>query len=235
MKESACCALTSCLMKAPKCAKLDPLFPSIPQGWSSIPSGGLERHEIAPHSGHQGVGLSGAKLSHVILSETSSSFFDRGQVMQVDGPSATGEALWLCLKHKAWLFLSTGPSDPPYAFIRLKETTAAGVKLGWWEVVLRDTNFQEKSVFLAGRKRLTDDTAGPFGDAGRLPLQLCFLLADGRFQLFEALNRRSKGDRRWDMEHPCNTHGTPIQQHGTTHAGGAVVFPRELGNRQLRS
>lgn len=144
-------------------------------GWSSIPSGGLERHEIAPHSGHQGVGLSGAKLSHVILSETSSSFFDRGQVMQVDGPSATGEALWLCLKHKAWLFLSTGPSDPPYAFIRLKE------------VVLRDTNFQEKSVFLAGRKRLTDDTAGPFGDAGRLPLQLCFLLADGRFQLFEAV------------------------------------------------
>lgn len=140
-------------------------------GWASIPSGGLERYELVPNGGHPGAGLSGAKLSHSILSEASL----MGAPVHEEVSVASPEAVWMCLKHKAWLFLSTAPEDSaPYAFIRLQEA------------VLRETDFQERSLVLAGRKKLGGD-GGPFGDGGRFPLQLCFLLADGRFQLFEAV------------------------------------------------
>jgi len=158
-------------------------------GWASIPTGGLERYELMPNGGHPGGGFSGAKLSHCILSETSSSFMGAPPVHQ-ELSSATGEAVWMCLKHKAWLFLSTAPSDAaPYAFIRLQDS------------VLRETNFAECSVVLAGRKRLGEDAGGPFGDGGRLPLQLCFLLADGRFQLFEAVWLQLQFPNDEDLQH----------------------------------
>ncbi|CAE7255009.1 MET3 [Symbiodinium natans] len=149
-------------------------------GWASIPPGGLERYDVPMPHGHQG-GLSGAKLSHCVLSETSSSFLDRGHKNGINllQPEVTaGEAVWMSLKYAVWLFFSTSPDDPaPYVFIRLQDT------------VLRETNLREKSIVLSGRmkKSADDDAAGPFGDSAREPLRLCFLLADGRFQLFEAL------------------------------------------------
>ncbi|CAJ1447130.1 unnamed protein product [Effrenium voratum] len=144
-------------------------------GWASIPTGGLERYELMPHGSHPGSGLSGAKLSRCVLSETSSSQRNDG-FLQPELASANGEAVWLCLKHGFWLFLSTSPEDPaPYAFIRLQEA------------VMRETNVQERSVVLAGRMKKQEADSGPFGDSARHPLRLCFLLADGRFQLFEAL------------------------------------------------
>eukprot|EP00434_Breviolum_minutum_P033345 symbB.v1.2.029505.t1/scaffold3237.1/size60492/3 len=159
-------------------------------GWASIPTGGLERYELMPNGGHPGGGFTGAKLSHCILSETSSSFMGAPPVHQELSSKDTGEAVWMCLKHKAWLFLSTAPSDAaPYAFIRLQDS------------VLRETNFAECSVVLAGRKRLGEDAGGPFGDGGRLPLQLCFLLADGRFQLFEAVWLQLQFPNDEDLQH----------------------------------
>jgi len=151
-------------------------------GWASIPPGGLERFDVPMPHGHQG-GLSGAKLSHCVLSETSSSFLDRGHknginLLQPEVTASSGEAVWMSLKYAFWLFFSTSPDDPaPYVFIRLQDT------------VLRETNLRDKSLVLAGRmkKSADDDVAGPFGDSAREPLRLCFLLADGRFQLFEAL------------------------------------------------
>jgi len=155
------------------------------QGWAQIPPGGLERYDVPMPHGHPVSGLSGAKLSHCVLSETSSNFLDRGHhknganLRQPELAASSGEAVWMSLKHAFWLFLSTSPDDPaPYAFIRLQDT------------VLRETNVMEKSVVLAGRMRKqtgAEDAKGPFGDSARQPLRLCFLLADGRFQLFEAL------------------------------------------------
>jgi len=115
---------------------------------------------------------------------------------------AAGEAVWLTLRYGLFLFLSKSPTEPaPYAFIRLQDA------------VLRDVDYGAQHLVLAGRpkghieanrenctgrentgpgaKMSSLDVVGtakhsPFGDP-RLPLPICFLLADGRFQPFEAL------------------------------------------------
>lgn len=164
------------------------------QGWASIPPGGLERNDAPlPFGGPSGsAGSSGPKLAHCILSETSSSFFQYpigaspSQLhLPVDTTSYSdkGEAVWLTLRYRKWLFLSAAPYDPaPYAFIRLKDS------------VLRDVSYEGRSLIIAGRRRIEEEQedsdlriAGPFGDSARHSLPLCFLLADGRFQPFEAL------------------------------------------------
>eukprot|EP00930_Biecheleria_cincta_P099491 TRINITY_DN91114_c0_g1_i1.p1 TRINITY_DN91114_c0_g1~~TRINITY_DN91114_c0_g1_i1.p1 ORF type:complete len:766 (+),score=127.16 TRINITY_DN91114_c0_g1_i1:37-2334(+) len=162
------------------------------QGWANIPPGGLERNDAPlPFSGPSGsAGSSGPKLAHCILSETSSSFFQYptgaspGQLhLPADNSHGEwGEAVWLTLRHKKWLFLSAAPQDPaPYAFIRLRDA------------VLRDVSYEGRSLIVAGRKRIeevdldAERIVGPFGDTTRHSLPLCFLLADGRFQPFEAL------------------------------------------------
>ncbi|OLP82460.1 Sulfate adenylyltransferase [Symbiodinium microadriaticum] len=183
------CIYNTLLQDEQRCIELLPdasvkktAMPEFQEGWASIPPGGLERFDVPMPHGHQG-GLSGAKLSHCVLSETSSSFLDRGHknginLLQPEVTASSGEAVWMSLKYAFWLFFSTSPDDPaPYVFIRLQDT------------VLRETNLRDKSLVLAGRmkKSADDDVAGPFGDSAREPLRLCFLLADGRFQLFEAL------------------------------------------------
>jgi len=171
------------------------------QGWASVPRGGLERHEPIFYAATNG---SGQRLAHCILSETSSGMPHQpyvpggtpvGQTPSRHQPrDEGGEAVWLSLRFSALLFLSSGPNEvAPYAFIRMQDA------------VIRDVNHQNRHLILAGRPKsrskaenssgASKDTAGgsavlsrlPFGDSARLPLPLCFLLADGRFQQFEAL------------------------------------------------
>merc|ERR1712032_721118 len=114
------------------------------------------------------------------------------------------EPVWLTLRFELVLFLSTSPSDvAPYAFLRLED------------VVLREVDRESRHLILAGRPKakvpetpeaLDKDDEGrsgalgcsatgnnamswhsPFGDPARLPLQICFLLPDGRLQAFAAL------------------------------------------------
>jgi len=154
------------------------------RGWASIPRGGLERHEPILTGG------GGARLAQCVLSEASSNNAQLPPGYLVgQGPSATtddGEAVWLSLRLSLFLFLATSPTDAvPYACVRLQDA------------VLRDVNRQNRHLILAGKPR-TESKPGdrlsvgprpgmPFGDATRMPLPLCFLLADGRFQPFEAL------------------------------------------------
>lgn len=163
------------------------------RGWASIPHGGLERQDPAM----QGA-LAGPR--HCIISETSSAA-GRSALPGVAGLSHPGqprrgedkgEAVWLSLRFSFLLFLSSSPSDPaPYAFVRLQDA------------VIRDLNHINRNVILAGRPKGRTRPLGvkggaseadlsnyssPFGDTNtRLPLPLCFLLADGRFQPFDAL------------------------------------------------
>lgn len=173
------------------------------QGWASIPRGGLERHEPVFYAATNG---SGQRLAHCIISETSSGmpyqpYMAGGtSVGQSRCPSRQqpldegGEAVWLSLRFSSLLFLSSGPIEvAPYAFIRMQDA------------VVRDVNHQNRHLILAGRPKscskaekssaASKDLGGgsavlsrlPFGDSARLPLPLCFLLADGCFQQFEAL------------------------------------------------
>mmetsp|Transcript_112514 Transcript_112514/g.342460 ORF Transcript_112514/g.342460 Transcript_112514/m.342460 type:complete len:311 (-) Transcript_112514:136-1068(-) len=161
------------------------------QGWASIPRGGLERHEPSLYMGGHS---SGPRLAHCILSETSSTPYQPYTPGGSAGPRQTldeaGEPVWLSLRSSMVLFLSSGPNEAaPYAFIRLQDA------------VLRDVNHQNRHLILAGRPKSSAKASSPgamedasrmlsrlpFGDSSRLPLPLCFLLADGRFQPFEAL------------------------------------------------
>jgi len=173
------------------------------QGWASIPRGGLERHEPIFYAATTG---SGQRLAHCILSETSSAIPHQsympggtpaGQTRSLSRPQPVdegGELVWLSLRFSALLFLSSGPVEgAPYAFIRMQDA------------VIRDVNDQNRHLILAGKPKsgskaenssgAPKDMAGgaavlsrlPFGDSARLPLPLCFLLADGCFQQFEAL------------------------------------------------
>ena len=112
------------------------------------------------------------------------------------------EPVWLTLRFELVLFLSTSPSDvAPYAFLRLEDA------------VLREVDRESRHLILAGRPKAKvpeatevgdkDDEgrtgalgcsatgryamSSPFGDPARCPLQICFLLSDGRFQAFAAL------------------------------------------------
>mmetsp|Transcript_117195 Transcript_117195/g.233529 ORF Transcript_117195/g.233529 Transcript_117195/m.233529 type:complete len:721 (-) Transcript_117195:106-2268(-) len=183
------------------------------QGWASIPPGGLERHDdLANPSIGSG---SGQRVSACIISEASSSptptprlpnAAKNGhavvQTRAMGGEEA--EPVWLTLRFELVLFLSTSPSDvAPYAFLRLEDA------------VLREVDRESRHLILAGRPKakvpetpeaLDKDDEGrsgalgcsatgnnamswhsPFGDPARLPLQICFLLPDGRFQAFAAL------------------------------------------------
>lgn len=160
------------------------------QGWASIPRGGLERYQPALFAGSQN---GGPGLAQSILSEASSTLHQQAPPGGPGGTRRDGEAVWLSLQCSLLLFLSSGPDAVPYAFVRLQEA------------VVRDVNRQNRHLILAGRPRapLGGKSTGkggsakdggsqaatrlPFGDSARMPLPLCFLLADGRFQPFEAL------------------------------------------------
>lgn len=160
------------------------------EGWATIPHGGLERLDPLPP------GSGPFHHNHCIISETLSSsvqplpgLVQRSQVVE------TGEVVWLTLSRSLFIFLSKSAEDAsPYAFVRLQDA------------VVRDIDYGARRLVMAGKLRDMDgevtnadgDTphhlqqdekmsnASPFGDP-RLPLSLCFLLADGRFQLFDAL------------------------------------------------
>lgn len=176
------------------------------QGWASIPQGGIERLDPLVHGG--------GRLAHCIFSETSSSpnqpvltpgLLHRGYPRKAE---SGGERVWLSLSHALFLFLSSGPGDPaPYAFIRLQGAVVRDVDLTSQRLVLAgkpkirqglgyDTNSREDGL-THGRGLKEKNGEGPeppslsrnlnpFSDS-RQPLSICFLLADGRFQPFEAL------------------------------------------------
>lgn len=116
---------------------------------------------------------------------------DMGNFKHAHAVNGAGESVWLTLRHGLFLFLSTNPNDKaPYAFIRLQDA------------VLRDVDHGGQQLVLAGRPKPAatvraeqasaasnpEKQHSPFGDSSaRLPLPLCFLMADGRFQPFEAL------------------------------------------------
>ncbi|CAE8647644.1 unnamed protein product, partial [Polarella glacialis] len=163
-------------------------------GWAAIPFGGLERHDASLPlvlAGVAGKGGAHPKLADCVISETSSSFFPQPLGVtsvwsRALAAEQNGEAVWLTLRFNQWLFLSSSPTDPaPFAFIWLKEAA------------VREVNPLGRHLILAGRRKSGDATTrtidgsisgmSPFGDSERLPLPLCFLLADGRFQAFDAL------------------------------------------------
>ena len=147
------------------------------KGRATIPRGGLERHES---------GATGPvpRLAECIMSE------NLGMSLTLGVPNAAqaateGEAVFLNLRFNLFLFLSSDSAeDSPYAFIKLQDC------------VLREVSKHNRSLILAGRPRdavvrkegapLVIRQPAPLGDGNRMPLRLCFLLADGRFQLFEA-------------------------------------------------
>jgi hypothetical protein len=100
-----------------------------------------------------------------ILSETSGPL---GAQAQPQAPGQ-GEVVWLSLRFSFILLLATSPDDTPYAFIRLQDAALQEVRPSYRQLVL------------SGRCESVK------GADQRLPLQLCFILADGRFQPFEAL------------------------------------------------
>lgn len=125
-----------------------------------------------------------------------------------------GEAVWLTLRYSMFLFLSSGPGDAaPYAFIRLQDAVLRDVDYTAHCLVLAGrpkaagVGKENTSTSIDGGGVSRENTASgpgsaksqtdakvstsrasfqPFGDT-RLPLPLCFLLADGRFQPFDAL------------------------------------------------
>uniref|UniRef100_A0A7S4TAY0 SEC7 domain-containing protein n=1 Tax=Alexandrium monilatum TaxID=311494 RepID=A0A7S4TAY0_9DINO len=165
-----------------------PSASSTASGWASVPRGGLERYQPALFAGG-----SGPNLSHCVLSETTGAPAVQGSLA---GPArqqtnCSEEAVWLSLRYSLFLFLSSSPVAAPYAFVRLEDAA------------VREVSRRHCHLILAGRPKVPDAKPGsqgasnvgdpaalsrtPFGDSSRLPLPLCFLLADGRFQPFEAL------------------------------------------------
>mmetsp|Transcript_34809 Transcript_34809/g.100028 ORF Transcript_34809/g.100028 Transcript_34809/m.100028 type:complete len:789 (-) Transcript_34809:74-2440(-) len=164
------------------------------QGWAYIPPGGLERFEQVLATANGGSPQT-PHLAQCILSEASPTHLfspRKGLDGQGLGASAAmdagAEAVWLTLRCSLILFLATSPCDAaPYAFMRLTDA------------VLRDVDRSSRQLVLAGRLRRLGPSSKPnaegaaleawtpFGDIARHPLELCFLLRDGRFQSFAAL------------------------------------------------
>jgi hypothetical protein len=226
------------------------------KGWASIPHGGLER--LDPLLNGQG-GVH--NLAHCVFSETSSSVLaSGGMTLQHSREDTAGEAVWLTLRHSLFLFLSTSPSDPaPYAFIRLQDAVLRDVDYTHQHLILAgrlkarqegadeasrgigavdpyDTGPQPTpSKNLAEMHNAASPTRYlPFGDP-RLPLPLCFLLADGRFQPFEALwleiqFESSEDLETWARELGAACDGLDLQEkEQQSKAGGKFMGPKGRG------
>jgi len=193
-----------------------PVDPTVSvKGWASIPHGGLERLDPLLHGGGSS-GMSNCVFSETSSSvmdplpgSSASASTGAGIVQPARQVDAAGEAVWLTLRYGLFLFLSASPTEPaPYAFIRLQDAVLRDVDYSAQHLVLAG---RPKGAFGARSNTATSDGVGregtgssaassktaldangtasrplPFGDP-RLPLPLCFLLADGRFQPFEAL------------------------------------------------
>jgi len=147
-----------------------------------------------------------------ILSETSGL-----EPSQEDGSTGDDE-VYLTLRFGYALFLSTSPTYPPYAFVRLQDAAVREISEKDRQLVLggklrklwrQDINNQgmhqassrdasprstgrtdHSSTSMGSEQPLSPSARGlapPFGADIRKPLPLCFLLADGRFQPFEAV------------------------------------------------
>lgn len=239
---------TSCSSSTPGIAEAEAITVEdhslLVKGWAAIPRGGLERQDMV-------IAMAGPR--HCIMSESSSAF-NQPQPSLAQRPKAddegSGEAVWLSLRFSFLLFLSASPSDPaPYAYVRLQDA------------VLRDINHQTRQIVLVGSingsvnrqgavhegedvekyvlARPLGNGAAPLNDPARLPLPLCFLLADGRFQPFEAqfLELRFHTDEDLDMwarelgmacgwrQHGVNTKAETSKPKRLSE-GGALLHPQ---------
>lgn len=183
---------------------MDPSSTSL-SGWATIPQGGLERLDPAFFG-------AGVDLARCIVSETTGTPSDPLLGRPLSGPGVrrtsnrAGERVWLAISHTIFLFLSASPADPaPYAFIRLQDVVVRDADRTIGRLVLagkpksqsgrgaadgelkspKDTRVRRAGSNGSGRSSPTPSFL-PFGDP-RLPLPLCFLVADGRFQPVEAL------------------------------------------------
>jgi len=231
--------------EAPKPRPMDSKY--LTEGWASIPLGGLERHDdLANPSLGSG---SGQRMSACMISEASSSATTPRlpnaaknglpvQARAVIGEEA--ESVWLTLRFQLVLFLWTSPTDvAPYAFLRLEDT------------VLREVDRESRRLILAGKPKTKvpeatevgdkDDEgrtgalgcsatgryamSSPFGDPARCPLQICFLLSDGRFQAFAAL---------WlELEFGCDEDLDSWEQELTQACSSVHHMPEEVGTSHM--
>lgn len=166
------------------------------EGWATIPAGGLERMDPLPAGSYAFPGSHNG-LGHVYaISEMLSSSLAPLMPMPIFGPERTirtemsDQVIYMMLSSPPlFLFFATSPADvAPYAFIRLQDAD------------VQDADPSDRRLILAGRKREmegevtsldeeplpTSTSRRPFGDA-RMPLTVCFILADGRFQPLDAL------------------------------------------------
>eukprot|EP00928_Gymnodinium_smaydae_P087368 TRINITY_DN71638_c0_g1_i1.p1 TRINITY_DN71638_c0_g1~~TRINITY_DN71638_c0_g1_i1.p1 ORF type:complete len:838 (-),score=165.09 TRINITY_DN71638_c0_g1_i1:64-2577(-) len=151
------------------------------RGWASIPQGGLERQEMLLQTSTRPM------VSRCVLSEATG-------LDGIAGPEDECEAVWLSLRFYLTLFLSTSPKETPYAFVRMQEAVLREVRRNELQLVLtgrlrRNPAAQDSAAAAEGPPATKLLSGVPFetGENARLPLQLCFLLADGRFQPYEAL------------------------------------------------
>lgn len=182
------------------------------KGWASIPRGGLERKEAVNHhagylaqtvlSESAGTALLTTLASQHAMAEGDAAMpggssvacttLSREQQAEAPVDAEGGETVWLSLKFSSILFLAPSPGAPaPYAFVRLHDAVLRDVDVGLRRLVLagrpKTAEELEKAAATGNTAKVTHST--PFGtlDDAQPPLPLCFLLADGRFQPFEAL------------------------------------------------
>jgi len=214
------------------------------EGFAVIPQGGLERLDPLPPGGHTFPGQPQHGLGQVYaISETlntgGSAFHPMGTNMfalaaaenssarssgRVHVGATSEQMIYLLLsKQPLFLFFATAPGDTaPYAFIRLQD------------VAVRDVDPGDRRLVLAGKRKAMEGevcsidsgepvsaapTRMPFGDP-RMPLTLCFILADGRYQPFDAL---------WlELQFSTDEELEAWQEHLTC----ADSFPNRKGSRE---
>lgn len=171
------------------------------QGWSSIPPSGLERQEPANSDGVGRMLPRRGTKPACIISEASG-LVAQGWNANQEVPSE-GEHVWLRLRFDVLLTMSATPGQAPYAILRMQDAA------------IREVRIEERQIVLVGRLKEAPDTArsgrgassgglgtlkSPYGDAARFPLPLCFLLADGRFEPYDALWLELQLDNVDDLE-----------------------------------
>mmetsp|Transcript_21960 Transcript_21960/g.61402 ORF Transcript_21960/g.61402 Transcript_21960/m.61402 type:complete len:751 (-) Transcript_21960:89-2341(-) len=192
--------LSTCTLKEEEnnaMARLDREF--LVSSWASIPRGGLECQE-----GYM-TGFGAASSRFVSESAGAAGVHLPGS----DQPSnQQNELVWLKLQFVIVLFLASSPNDAPYAFLRLRDA------------MVRDASREARSLVLVGKQREASAPApeqdtvtwecaakkefwSPFPDAVQEKLPICFLLADGRFQPFQALwlELQFRSDEDFDLWH----------------------------------
>jgi len=138
--------------------------------------------------------------SCIVVSEVSGILATQGRVSAVPASEipAEGEPVFLSLRNACILLLSANTTSAPYAFLRMQDADILDVRRGQRQLVLAGRSRDAETVADGNRGECTRHVCAPgypvtrqadFSSAGvaaRKPLPMCFLLADGRFESFDA-------------------------------------------------